>query len=112
MSADAFHVCYGLRREVDAFDAATIELLELRRHPWQLAALQHRLQNWWGVATDKRRCFVLVGRLVGHYGCEGQAAGLLADAEAAALMAETAERLRASGIEGQPAWHFQYEPDL
>ena len=111
MGADAFHVCYGVRREVDAADVAAVEALELRRHPWQVAAKQHRLQSWWGVTTDERRFFVLVGRLVGHYGWEGEAAGQLADAEAAALASETAERLRAAGIEGQPAWHFQFEPD-
>jgi hypothetical protein len=111
VGADAFHVCYGVRREVDAADAATVEALELRRHPWQVAAKQHRLQSWWGVTTDERRFFVLVGRMIGHYGWEGEAAGQLADAEAAAVVAETAERLRAAGIEGVPAWHFQFEPD-
>ena len=30
---DAFHVCYGMRRDVDADAAATLEALEGRRHP-------------------------------------------------------------------------------
>lgn len=111
MGADAFHVCYGVRQEVDAGDAATVEALELRRHPWQVAAKQHQLRCWWGVTTDERRFFVLIGRMVGHFGWEGEAAGQLSDAEAAAVVAETAERLRAAGIEGRPAWHFQFEPD-
>ncbi len=93
MGADAFHVCYGVRMEVDASDAATVEALELRRHPWQVAAKQHRLRCWWGVTIDERRFFVLVGRMVGHYGWEGEPAGQLSDAETAALVAETAERL-------------------
>lgn len=111
MGADAFHVCYGIRREFDAADAVTAEALELRRHPWQVAAKQHRLGCWWGVTIDERRFFVLVGQIVGHFGWEDEAAGQLSDAEAAAVAAETAERLRAAGIVGQPAWHFQFEPD-
>ena len=111
MGADAFHVCYGVRREVHAADFATVESLELRRHPWQLAAKRHRLQSLWGATTDEQRFFVLVGWMVGHYGWEGDASGQLADAEAATFVAETTERLRAAGIEGRPAWHFQFEPD-
>jgi hypothetical protein len=111
VSADAFHVCYGVRREVDAADNETVELLEFRRHQWQVAAKQHGLQVWWGRTIDERRFFVLVGRMVGRYGWEGEAAGQLADAEVGAVMAETAQRLRAAGIESQPAWHFQFEPD-
>jgi hypothetical protein len=111
VGADAFHVGYGVRREVEAADAATVEALELRRHPWQVAAKQHRLRVWWGVTTDERRFFVLIGHVVGHFGWEGEAAGQLSDAEAAAVASETAERLQAAGIEGQAAWHFQFEPD-
>ena len=111
MGADAFHVCYGVRREVDADDAATVEALELQRHPWQVAAKQYRLQSWWGITIDERLLFVMVGRMVGHYGREGEAAGQLADTDAAAMVFETNERLRATGIEGVPAWHFQFEPD-
>ncbi len=111
MGADAFHVCYGVRREVDADDATTVESLELRRHPWQVAAKQHWLQSCWGVTTDERRFFVLVGRMVGRFGWEGESAGQLATAAADAVATETAERLRAAGIEGVPAWHFQFEPD-
>ena len=110
MDADAFHVCYGVRLEIDAADGAAVEALELRRHPWQVAAGQHGLQTWWGTTTDERRCFVLVGRGVGHYGWQAEGAGRLTDAEAAAVAAGMAERLRAAGIEGVPAWHFQFEP--
>jgi len=42
VGADAFHVCYDVRREVDAADAANVEALELRRHPWQVAARRPR----------------------------------------------------------------------
>ena len=93
VGADAFHVCYGVRREVDASDAATVESLELRRHPWQVVAKQHRLRCWWGVTTDQRQFFVLIGRMVGHFGWEGEAAGRLSDADATALATETVERL-------------------
>jgi hypothetical protein len=111
MSADSFHVCCGLRCEVDAADTETVELLEERRHPWQLAARQHRLQTWWGTTTDDDRVCILIGRVIGHYGWEGEASGQLTDQEATRIMAETAERLRTAGIEGLPAWHFQFVPD-
>lgn len=111
MGADAFHVCYGIRREVAASDAETLELLQRRRHPLQVAAKKHRLQCWWGVTSESRRFFMLVGRIVGQYGWEGDQAGKLDDSEVAAVAAETQERLRAAGIEGVPAWHFQFEPD-
>jgi hypothetical protein len=111
VGADAFHVCYGVRRQVDAADATTVEALELRRHPWQVAANRHGLQCWWGVTTDEGRYFVLVGRIVGRFGWEGESAAEFSDAEIASVMAEAADRLRAAGIEGPPGWHFQFEPD-
>lgn len=111
MSAEAFYVFYGLRAVVDASDAETVEALELRRHPWQLAAKQHRLRCWWGSTVDEYTSFVVLGHMVGQFGREGAASGQLTDAEASAVVAETTERLRAAGVEGQPAWHFQFEPD-
>ena len=111
MGADAFHVCYGVRLEIDADDEATVEELELRRHPWQVAAKEHGLGCWWGVTTDEGWFFVLIGQMVGHYGLEGEPAGQLTNAQASAVVAETSKKLRAAGIEGRPAWHFQFEPD-
>jgi hypothetical protein len=111
VGADAFHVCYGIRQEFDAADAVTVKALELRRHPLQVAAKRHRLDCWWGLTIDERRRFVLVGQIVGHFGWEGEQSGRLSDAEAAAVAAETTERLQAAGIDGLPAWHFQFEPD-
>lgn len=65
---------------------------------------------WWGVTTDERR--FRAGRPDGWaLRLGGEAVGQLADAEVAVLVAETAERLWAAGIEGPPAWHFQFEPD-
>lgn len=111
VGASAFHVCYGIRWEVDASDAATVQMLEQRRHPHQVAAKLHQFRVWWGATTIEGRYYVLVGRLIGHYGWEGEPAGRLTDAEAATIILETTDRLRAAGIEGQPAWHYQFESD-
>jgi hypothetical protein len=111
VGADAFYVCYGIRRDVRKDDEATVKLLELRRHPCQLAAKQHDLVSWWGETIDEHAYFVLIGKVVRPFGWEGEAAGQYSNAEATALMSETAERLRAAGFEDTPAWHFQFEPD-
>lgn len=111
MGAAVFHVCYGVRREIDADDSETVELLERRQHPWQLAAKCHRMQSWWGQTTNQHRYFLLVGRIVGQFGWEHSSAAQLGDSEVLALMAETSENLRNSDIDGQPVWHFQFEPD-
>ncbi len=111
MGADAFYVCYGVRLVVDADDAPTTKALELRRHPWQVRAKNHGLDFWWGDTVDERQCFALIGRLVGQYGWEGEPYRELSGAEVDRVVTETAERLLAAGIEGQPAWHFQFEPD-
>lgn len=111
MSAEAFYVFYGLRLEVDTSDTSTIEALELRRHPWQVAAKQYRLRCWWGATLDERRFFVLLGHMVGQFGREGKVVLQLTDDEVRATVTETTERLWAAGIEGLPAWHFQFEPD-
>lgn len=111
MGAEVFHVCYGIRQELDADDELTLQALQSRRHPWQIAARQQRLDCWWGITTDEYKYFLLVGHFIGHFGWEGEAVVQLSVAEATAVVIETAERLRASGIEGQPAWHFQFEPD-
>ena len=111
MGADSFHVCFGIRREVNAAESAAIELLEKRRHPWQLAARQHKLQCWWGGTIDEEQFFALIGRLTGHFGWEGESAAQLSTAEASVIASETTARLRAAGFDETPAWHFQFVPD-
>lgn len=111
MSADWFHVWYGIRLDIKTADASSVEALELRQHPWQVAARQHQLQSWWGRTEDEQRMFVLLGRIVGHFGWEAEPSCQLTEAEASGLVAETNVRLRSSGIDIDPAWHFQFEPD-
>jgi hypothetical protein len=110
MSADSFYVGYGVRWEVDASDTEAIRRLEERRDSRQLAAKQHKLRCWWGATSDETRYFVLIGRLVGQYGWEDEAAGKIAKTDAIAVMKETESRLRAAGFEQPAAWHFQFIP--
>lgn len=49
MGADLFHVCYGIRQEVNEDNAETLNALEGRRHPWQILSRQHGLECWWGI---------------------------------------------------------------
>jgi hypothetical protein len=111
MGADAFHVCYGLRWEVDADNEQEVTLLEKRQDSRQLAARKHKLDSWWGVTTDQRRYFVLVGKLIGNFGWENEHAARLEDADLARLVEETKQKLQAAGFDGSPAWHYQFEPD-
>jgi len=111
MGADVFHVCYGLRWEVDAANEEEVSLLEERQDPRQIAAKNNKLDTWWGVTTDQGRYFLTVGKLVGNFGCEGNHTARLEDGEMARLMAEARQRLHAAGLEGEPAWHCQYIPD-
>jgi hypothetical protein len=111
MGADAFHVCYGLRWEVDAANEPEVTLLEKRQDARQVAARSHRLDSWWGVTIDQARYFVLVGKLIGNFGWEHKDAGRLDDTELARLVEETSQNLREAGFEAAPAWHYQFEPD-
>jgi hypothetical protein len=111
MSAESFIVYYGLRWELGAAEGEQITLLERRRDPRQLAAVQHGLDFWWGRTTDEERYFVLLGRQVGPFGWEGESLVRLTDAEAAQLVTETRDRLRAAGFADEPAWYYQFEPD-
>ena len=111
MGADAFHVCYGLRWEVDAANGQEVTLLEKRQDSRQLAARNHKLDSWWGVTSDQARYFVLVGKLIGNFGWEHEHAAQLNDTELKRLVEETKQKLRAAGFEGESAWHCQFEPD-
>lgn len=111
MGADAFHVYYGLRWEVDADSEGELSLLELVDDPRQIAAREHGLDHWWGTSADEHVYFILVGRLVGHFGWQHDHDGQLDGAAISELMEETRERLRAAGFYNEPAWHFQFEPD-
>ncbi len=111
MGADAFLVCYGIRWEVDATNEEEVTLLEKRQDARHLAAKKHNLQSWWGVTTDQGRYFLLVGKLVGNFGWEGKHAARLDDKELAGFVEEAKAKLRAAGLESEPAWHYQFEPD-
>jgi len=111
VGANAFHVCYGLRWDIVTAGENEVSLLERREDPRQVAARQHRLDSWWGMTTDEERYFLIIGRLVGHFGWEGEHDARLDGTEVPRLMEETRQRLRAAGFTHEPAWHFQFEPD-
>lgn len=111
MGADAFHVCYGIRWEVNGSDDEEIERLERREDPRILAARKHGLNHWWGVTADEGQHFLLVGAIVGNFGWEAKRVATLGDAEVARVMDQTKRKLQAAGLDGEPAWHFQFEPD-
>ncbi len=94
MGADAFHVCYGLRWEVDAANEQEVTLLEKRQDSRQVAARKQKLGSWWGITTDQQRYFVVVGTLVGNFGWENQHAAQIDDAELMRLVEETKQKLR------------------
>ncbi|MBX6314434.1 MAG: hypothetical protein IRY99_16195 [Isosphaeraceae bacterium] len=111
MGADAFHVYYGLRWEIEADAEDELSRLESEGHPRQTAAREHGLDSWWGITADEYVYFLLVGKLVGHFGWQHDHQGRLERAAVDRLMEETREKLRAAGLGGEPAWHFQFEPD-
>jgi hypothetical protein len=111
MGANAFHVCYGIRWEVDGTDCEEAERLERREDPRILAARNYSLDHWWGSTAEEGRYFLLIGNMVGNFGWEGEHAASLGDAEAQRLMDETRKKPRAAGFGEEPAWYFQFEPD-
>ena len=111
MGADAFHVCYGLRWDVDAHNESEITLLERRQDPRGVAAARNGLECWWGITTYESRCFLLIGKLIGNYGWEGEHNTRLGEPEIVRLMEETRLKLSEAGFTDEPAWHFQFEPD-
>lgn len=110
MGADAFHICYGLRWEVDADNEEELSRLEARADPRQVAARTHGLGSWWGISSDEHIYFLMVGELVGHFGWQHRPVGRLEGTAIARIMDDTAEKLRKAGLDGAPAWHFQFEP--
>lgn len=111
MGADAFHVCYGLRWEVDTNDEPVTSTLERRTDPRQIAARRQGLDSWWGSTTDERIVFLLIGKLLGHYGWEGTHSAQLDSTGVVSLMEETRLKLLAAGFTDEPAWLFQFEPN-
>jgi hypothetical protein len=111
MGAEAFHVCYGLRWDVDAAQEDEVTLLEKRQDPRQLAAKRHKLDSWWGATTDQRKYFFLVGKLIGNFGWEGEHSARLTEELMAAVVEETKTKLHAAGFIDEPSWHYQFEPD-
>ena len=111
MGADAFHVCYGLRWEVDAANEEEVTRLERRQDLRQVAARSHSLDSWWGVTTDQGRYFLLVGKLIGSFGWENEHTGRIEDTELMRLAEETKKKLRTAGFDAEPACHYQFEPD-
>jgi hypothetical protein len=110
MNADSFHVCYGLRFEVDASNESEMMPLEEGRDPRQLQARQHGLDSWWVVTPREGTYFLFIGKRVGRFGWEGTSSGSLSDEELAVLVAATKLKLQAAGFAAEPAWHFQVEP--
>src|SRR4051812_12860885 len=102
MSADSFHVCFGIRWEVGDVDEATIENLERRADVRQLAARQHKLDCWWGQTSDEEVYYVLVGKIVAHMGREGAGELCINEAEFLRIAEATRERLRSAGFEEEP----------
>jgi hypothetical protein len=111
MGADAFHVYYGLRWEIDANAEDELSLLESKGDLRQEAARRHGLDSWWGRTANEYVYFLLVGKLIGHFGWQHEHDRRLEDLAIARLMEEAREKLRAAGLGGEPAWHFQFEPD-
>lgn len=111
MSADAFHVCYGLRWNVNSENEDEITLLEDRHDPRQLAAKRNKLDCWWGVTTDERVYFVLVGKRIAGFGWEGKHDLQMVHDELTRIAEDTKQKLRSAGFQDEPAWHYQFEPD-
>ena len=112
MGADAFHIYYGLRWEIDADAEEELDRLEAESDPRQIAAQRHGLDTWWGPTADEDVYFLLVGKLVGHFGWQYEHDGRLMNTAVPHLMEETREKLQAAGFGDEPAWHFQFVPDL
>jgi hypothetical protein len=111
MSAESFHVCFGIRWEVGSDDEDTIDQLERRTDARQLAAKRYKLDCWWGQTIDEQVYYVLVGKIVAHMGREGANVLRFDEVEFARIAEATKECLRSAGFEDEPAWHFQFEPD-
>jgi hypothetical protein len=112
MGADVFHVCYGIRWDIDGSDEVEVERLEVRQDCRVRAARKHGLGHWWGSTADEGRYFLLVGTFIGHFGWEGKTAVVRhGDAELVRVMEKTKRKLQAAGFSEEPAWYFQFEPD-
>lgn len=89
-----------------------MELVETRAHPLVRLARANKLHVYFGdMNRPHERYQLFIGYLFANLGLEGSAEVSLGTEELTRTMTETAERLRAAGIPGEPRMWFQHEPD-
>jgi hypothetical protein len=109
MSADAVYAFYGIRWQFDANDAETENLLELSKHPHQLAAKANGLQNWWGRCAEGEYYYLLVGKMIAKLGAENQSSVRVDDSVLASIADETRTKLLSAGFSERAAMIFEFE---
>jgi hypothetical protein len=109
MSADAFYALYGIRRLIGADEDAAVTLLELRKHPIQIAARSRGLDVWWGRCADGDQHYVLLGKMIAKLGAENQTSARLDDESLQKLAEDVRSKLKLAGFEDTPALLFEFE---
>ena len=105
MGADAFYVYFGVRYTVQSDNE--LEQIELSKDPRQFAAQKAHLQTCTGRPTDGRRCLLLVGTKIGHFGIENEMRAAISEEEMRQLVEDTKRRLIEAGIHEPPQFQFQ-----
>lgn len=109
MSVENSLCFFGVRFDLDR---AAMELVEARAHPLVRLARANKLHVYYGDMNRPMERFQLfIGHLFANLGLEGAAEVSLTAEELTRTMSETAERLWAAGIPGEPRMWFQHEPD-
>ena len=109
MSADAVYAFYGIRWQFDANDTETLNLLELRKHPHQLAAKASGLQYWWGRCAEGEHYYLLIGKMIAKLGAENQSSVRVEDSTLASIADEVRDKLGSAGYSDQPAMLFEFD---
>lgn len=111
MGADAFHVFYGVRWDIDGQNEAEVDSLQRRDDHRLKKAKQYGLQHWWGQTEKEGHYFLLIGHNIGSFGRELGNTTRTEGPELLRIIAEVKEKLQAAGFETLPALHCQFEPD-
>lgn len=116
MGAPSAIVLFGVCKWLP-YDEDVITALELRTHPWQLAASKHGVDDYWGQSNEgtDEDYFVSFGMTVAHVGPEYESRAQLDIDTLLERFRDVGERLVASGLVdvfGEPALHSIWIPDF
>jgi len=109
MGADGFVAFVGVKIPVDPDDEETLDAWGEGSHPDAAAAAAAGLDVWTGRFTNGEDHYAMVGRLIGHFGLEGESYRSVPADGIGRIAAEIAPVLARLDHRDPPVLHLQFE---